>query len=132
MAAVARESGLIVGAQVLEELSWEDVQAFVDALPPAHSYCTDQSSIYPDLLWPEGSSHLISQAKELTHTIESLNANLRHYLKRLCRRTRAFSKCIQALRRAVRLFVWYYKRRQRIILARQLSKHDRCAISLYI
>lgn len=132
MAAVARESGLIVGAQVLEELSWEDVQAFVDALPPAHSYCTDQSSIYPDLLWPEGSSHLISQAKELTHTIESLNANLRHYLKRLCRRTRAFSKCIHALRRAVRLFVWYYNRRQRIILARQLSKHDRCAISLYI
>jgi IS1 family transposase len=162
VAAVARESGLIVGAQVLEELSWEDVQAFVDALPPAHSYCTDQSSIYPDLLWPEGSSHLISQAKELTHTIESLNisqakelthtieslnisqakelthtieslnANLRHYLKRLCRRTRAFSKCIHALRRAVRLFVWYYNRRQRIILARQLSKHDRCAISLYI
>jgi IS1 family transposase len=132
VAAVARESGLIVGAQVLEELSWEDVQAFVDALPPAHFYCTDQSSIYPDLLWPEGSSHLISQAKELTHTIESLNANLRHYLKRLCRRTRAFSKCIHALRRAVRLFVWYYNRRQRIILARQLSKHDRCAISLYI
>lgn len=132
MAAVARESGLIVGAQVLEELSWERVQAFVDTLPPAHSYCTDQSSIYPDVLWPEGSSHLISQAKELTHTIESLNANLRHYLKRLCRRTRAFSKCIHALRRAVRLFVWYYNRRQHIILARQLSKHDRCAISLYV
>ena len=79
MAAVARESGLIVGAQVLEQLSWEDVQAFVDTLPPAHAYCTDQSTIYPDVLWPEGSSHLISQAKELTHTIESINANLRHY-----------------------------------------------------
>lgn len=131
MAAVARESGLIVGAQVLEELSWEDVQGFVDTLPPAHSYCTDQSSIYPDVLWPQGSSHLISKAKELTHTIESFNANLRHYLKRLCRRTRAFSKCIHALRRALRLFVWYYNRRQRIALARQLSKHDRCALSLY-
>lgn len=116
---------------MLEELSWEQVQAFVDTLPPAHSYCTDQSTIYPDLYWPEGSAHVISKAKELTHTIESLNANLRHYLKRLCRRTRAFSKCIQALRRAVRLFVWYYNRRQRIILARRLSKHHRCAISLY-
>jgi hypothetical protein len=131
VAAVARESGLIVGAQVLEELRWEDVQGFVDTLPPAHAYCTDQSTIYPDLLWPEGSTHLVSQAKELTHTIESLNANLRHYLKRLCRRTRAFSKCIQALRTAVRLFVWYYNRRQRIALARHLSKHHRCAISLY-
>lgn len=131
MAAVARDTRLIVGAQVLEELSWEQVQSVIDTLPPAQHYCTDQSPIYPDLLWPEGSAHIISKAKEQTHTIESLNANLRHYLKRLCRRTRAFSKCLQALRRAVRLFVWFYNRRQRIALARDLSKHQRCCLSLY-
>ena len=131
MAAVARETRLIVGVEVLEELSWENMQGVIDTLPSAQTYCTDQSSIYPDLLWPEGSSHIVSKAKEQTHTIESLNANLRHYLKRLCRRTRAFSKCIHALRRAVRLFVWYYNRRQRIALARDLSKHQRCCLSLY-
>lgn len=116
---------------MLEELSWERVQAVIDTLPAAQHYCTDQSRIYPDLLWPQGSSHIISKAKEQTHTIESLNANLRHYLKRLCRRTRAFSKCIHALRRAVRLFVWFYNRRQRIALAHHLTKHQRCCLSLY-
>lgn len=131
MAAVARDTRLIVGAEVLEELSWENVQTFVDTLPAAQAYCTDQSSIYPDLLWPEGSSHIISKAKEQTHTIESLNANLRHYLKRLCRKTRAFSRCIHALRRALRLFVWFYNRRQRIALAYDLSKHQRCCLPLY-
>ena len=131
MAAVARDTGLIVGAEVLEELSWEGVQGVIDTLPAARNYCTDQSTIYPDLLWPEGSTHIISKGKEQTHTIESLNANLRHYLKRLARKTRCFSKCLLALRRAVRLFVWYYNRRQRVALARNLSKHARSCISLY-
>jgi insertion element IS1 protein InsB len=131
VAAVARDTRLIVGAEVLEELSWEEVQGVVDTLPPAASYCTDRSPIYPALLWPEGSSHIISKGKEQTHTIESINANLRHYLKKLARRTRCCSKCLLALRRAVRLFVWYYNRRQRIALARNLSKHARSCISLY-
>ncbi len=131
MAAVARESGLIVGAEVLEELSWEAVQGVIDTLPPARNYCTDQSSVYPDLLWPEGASHIICRSKEQTYTIESINANLRHYLKRLARKTRCFSKCLLALRRAVRLFVWFYNRRQRVALARNLSKHARCCLSLY-
>jgi hypothetical protein len=131
VAAVARDTGLIVGAQVLEELSWEGMQAVVDTLPAATNYCTDQSTIYPDLDWPQGSAHVISKYKEQTHTIESLNANLRHYLKRLARKTRCFSKCITALRKAVRLFVWYYNRRQRVALARNLSKHARSSISLY-
>ena len=128
---MARDTRLIVGAAVLEELSWEGVQEVIDTLPAARNYCTDRSPIYPDLLWPEGSTHIISKGKEQTHTIESINANLRHYLKRLCRRTRAFSKCLLALRRAVRLFVWYYNRRQRIALARNLSKHHRCCFPLY-
>jgi hypothetical protein len=130
-----RDTGLIVGAQVLEELSWENIQGLVDSLPPAQHYTTAQtnllSTLIYDLLWPQGSTHVVSKAKEQTHTIESLNANLRHYLKRLCRRTRAFSKCLHALRRAVRLFVWFYNRRQRIALARHLSKHQRCCLSLY-
>lgn len=116
---------------MLDNLEWESVQEVIDTLPPAQNYCTDRSPIYPDLLWPQGSTHVVSNAKEQTHTIESLNANLRHYLKRLCRRTRAFSKCILALRRAVRLFVWFYNRRQRIALARKLSKHHRCSIPLF-
>jgi IS1 family transposase len=117
--------------QVLEQLQWEEMQQVVDSLPQAVNYCSDQSSIYPDLDWPEGSTHIISKGKEQTHTIESLNANLRHYLKRLARRTRCFSRCFKALQRSVRLFAWYYNRRQRIILSRNLTPYQRSCISLY-
>lgn len=113
---MCRESGLVVGFRVLRERSWEAMQELVDELPSAHRYCTDQFSLYADLDWPEGSSHIISEGKRDTHTIESLNANFRHYLGRLKRRSRCFSRCIQALNRAVRLFVWYYNRRQRMLM----------------
>jgi hypothetical protein len=55
--------------------------------------------------------------KEETHTIESVNANLRTYLKRLARCTRCFSRSLDALRRAVQLFVYHYNQRQRLYLA---------------
>jgi IS1 family transposase len=82
------------------------MQGVVEALPPAQRYCTDQSSIDPDLMWSGGSAHISAKGKQQTHTRESLNTNLRHYRKRLCRRTRAYSKRIPALRKAVRLCVW--------------------------
>src|SRR5207253_7983735 len=104
VAAIARDSGLVVAMQVLEQLQWEGMQEVVDSLPKADNYCSDRSSIYPDLDWPQGSTHIISKGKEQTHTIESLNANLRHYLKRLARKTRCFSKSLDALARSVRLF----------------------------
>jgi hypothetical protein len=69
------------------------------------------------VIWPEGGQHLLSLGKEETYTIESLNANLRTYLKRLVRRTRCFSRSLEALRRAVRLFVYSYNQRQRLYLA---------------
>jgi IS1 family transposase len=114
--AVARDTRLIVGHSVLKERSWEQMQALVDALPPAERYCSDQLALYQDLWWPQGSSHIVSEGKRDTHTIESINANLRTYLGRLKRKSRCFSRCIEALRRAVRLFVWHYNRRQRTLL----------------
>lgn len=117
--------------QVLEELQWENMQEVVDTLPQAHAYCTDRSPIYPDLDWPDGSVHVISKGKEQTHTIESLNSNLRHYLKRLARKTRAFSKCFHSLASSIKLFAWYYNRRQRVILDRNLTPYQRSCLSLY-
>lgn len=125
--AVARESGLVVGEGVMKERSWEAMQSLVDDLPPAHAYCSDELAIYQDLCWPEGSSHIVSEGKRDTHTIESLNANLRTYLGRLKRKSRCFSRCIHALRRAVRLFVWHYNRRQRLLLT---TPHYRGGLAL--
>lgn len=112
---VCRDTGLITGCAVLEERTPPKMQEFVDGLPPAIFYCSDGFKIYQELLWPLDGEHLLSVHKERTHTIESINAQLRTYLARLKRRSRCFSRCLKALWRAVRLFVWHYNRRQRKI-----------------
>lgn len=112
---VCRDTGLITGCAVLEGRSQLKMQEFVDSLPPAIFYCTDGLSIYSDLVWPLESEHLVSVQKERTHTIESINAQLRTYLGRLKRKSRCFSRKLEALWQLVRLFVWHYNRRQRKI-----------------
>ena len=106
MMAVATESGLIVGSAVLKSIDFVPMQEVIDALPAAQYYCSDRAGVYAELVWPDGSEHLVSRGKEHTHTVESLNANLRTYLGRLRRKSRCFSRCWAALARAVRLFVW--------------------------
>ena len=122
MVSVARSSRLIVGAEVVIQRNWETMQEFADELPFADRYCSDGLEVYGDLLWPpnpqgKGSEHVVSEGKEETHTIESVNADLRTYLGRLKRKSRCFSRCLYALRRAIRLFVWHYNKRQRAINA---------------
>src|SRR5579885_1852923 len=115
--AVSRTTGLIVGEQVSLDRSLAGLQAVVDTLPPAPRSTSDGRAAYAELVWPEGSQHLVSLGKEETYTIESVNANLRTYLKRLARRSRCFSRSLEALRRALRLFIYYYNHRQRRYLA---------------
>ena len=126
--ATARGRRLIVGQAVLREREWEQMQRVVDTLPAAKRYCTDDLAVYSEVLWhalPDGRTernHIISEGKRETYTretytIEGINADLRTYLGQLKRRSRCFSRCIGALRRAIRLFVWYYNKRQRAIIA---------------
>lgn len=46
------------------------MQEFVDRLPPAARYCSDQFAVYQELWWPQGSVHVLSERKEETYTIE--------------------------------------------------------------
>ena len=50
--------------------------------------------------------------KSETYRVEGDNAEIRHYLARLVRRSRCFSRCIHALRRAIKLFVHVWNQRQ--------------------
>jgi hypothetical protein len=110
--AVDRTSGTIVEQAVLEQWDWPNAQDFVDTLPAVACYCSDGAEVYQEVRWPEGGEHVISVGKADTYTVESMNANLRTYLGRLKRRSRCFSRSLEALRQAVRLFVWHYNRRQ--------------------
>lgn len=49
--------------------------------------------------------------KSQTYQVEGDNAELRHYLARLARRSRCFSRSLKALGPAVKLFVFAWNRR---------------------
>ncbi len=117
MVAVARDSRLIVGQWVTRVVDWVGTQFFADTLPVAQRYCTDGGAVYPVVAWPEDGTHVLSVNKDETDTIEGINADLRTYLGRLKRRSRCFSRSAAKLEEAVRLFVWHYNRRRRLINA---------------
>lgn len=83
----------------------------IDQVPNAFQYCTDECAAYQGLNYHRG-FHLVALGKSQTYAVEGVNAELRHYLARLVRRSRCFSKCLDALRQATRLFVDCWNRRQ--------------------
>jgi IS1 family transposase len=54
----------------------------------------------------------VAPGKSQTYAVEANNAELRHDLAHLARTSRCFSRSIDALRRAVKLFVCAWNRRQ--------------------
>ena len=86
------------------------MQSVVDAAPHAAGYYSDAFNTYRGLCW--WGEHRSMYDKSQTYSVEGVNADLRHYLARLARRSRCFSRCIHALRRAVDLFVRCYNARQ--------------------
>jgi len=94
---------------------WErkavNLQQVVDQGQRAQQYFSDQWELYQLLVYYPG-KHAVSEGKADPYAVEADNAELRHYLARLARRSRCFSRCIQALRNAVKLFVYAFNRRQ--------------------
>src|SRR5215213_9330142 len=111
MTMVERTTRCIVGWRVGEERSQAVLQALLDTAPQALFYFSDEFSTYEALVYKPG-IHLALPNKSQTYSVEGDNAELRHYLARLARRSRCFSRCLQALRRAVKLFVHAWNRRQ--------------------
>ena len=86
------------------------MQTVIDAGPHAESYFSDAFLTDRELCW--WGTHQAMYDKSQTYSVEADKAELRHYLARLTRKTRCFSKCIDALRRAVELFIWWWNKRQ--------------------
>ncbi len=87
------------------------LQALLDRAPQAAQYYSDQLGAYTNLVYYPG-KHQALPNKSQTYAVEADNAELRHYLARLGRRSRCFTRAIQALRDAVKLFVYAWNRRQ--------------------
>lgn len=86
------------------------MQAVIDGAPHAAQYFSDAFLTYRELCW--WGTHQSMYDKSETYSVEADNAELRHYLARLTRKSRCFSKCLKALRRAVELFMWCWNWRQ--------------------
>ncbi len=86
------------------------MQSMLDRCPPAVRYYSDEFNTYGTLVYYPGRHQFVGKSE--TYSVEADNAELRHYLARLARKSRCFSRCIQALWRAVKLFVYCWNRRQ--------------------
>ena len=106
MTAVSRKSRRIVGFDVAFDKSAERIQGMVDTAPPTKIYYTDNYSAYEDVAYL--GEHI--RGKSNTFTVESVNADLRHYIPILARRSRCFPRSLETLQAVLDVFVATYNR----------------------
>lgn len=111
MTEVDRATRCITSWAVVWERTWDAMQEVIEGADPATQYYSDGFATYETLVYYPG-RHAVAPGKSQTYSVEAANAELRHYLARLGRKSRCFSRSIAALRRAVKLFVYAWNRRQ--------------------
>ena len=87
------------------------MQAMLDRSPQAKRYFSDAFSTYEALVYSPA-KHKALPNKSQTYFVEAVNAQLRHYSPRLARKSRCFSRPLQAFWRSVKLFVFAWNPRQ--------------------
>lgn len=110
MTRVDRATRCILGWRVVLERTNAVLQSILDQLPYAEHYYSDGYTLYEAGIY--GAPYAPCYDKSQTFAVEADNAELRHYLARLARKSRCFSRSLEALRAAIHLFVWAWNRRQ--------------------
>lgn len=106
---VSREPRQIVAWEVALDKAASTIQGMVDRAPEAALYCTDGYVAYMDVIYPGG--HLRNMYdKSDTFTVESVNADLRHYIPGLARRRRCFYRRLETLVAVMKWFVLAYNK----------------------
>jgi IS1 family transposase len=106
---ITRKPRKIVGFDVAFDKSPERIQQIVDNSPDAEYYFTDGYNGYVDVVYP-GKHIRNTHDKSDTHNVENINADLRHYIPVLARRSRCFSRKLETLKAVVSVFVDAYNR----------------------
>lgn len=120
MSLVDRTTGCVLAWAVESERTQATLQDMLDRAPQAAFYFSDLFALYRRLVYAPGRYTPMPDKSE-TFRVEGTNAELRHYLARLARASRCFSRCLHALRRAVRIFVFTWNSRQ--LYRRRLPKY---------
>jgi len=107
---VSRTPRQIVGYDVAYDRRPERIQAMVvDAAPYAEQYSSDGYNGYTNVIYP-GAYTQNTRDKSDTYTVEGVNADLRHYIPILARRSRCFARSIETLQAVMEVFVDAYNR----------------------
>ena len=107
IAMVSRLPRQIVAVDAAFDKSPERIQALVDGAPEAENYCTDGFWGYVDVVYPGKHVRNIHNKND-TFTVESVNADLRHYIPILRRRGRCFPRSLDTLRAVLEVFADAY------------------------
>jgi hypothetical protein len=109
MTMVSREPRQIAAFDVAaDKCSWR-IQRMVDEAAWAKKYCTDGYFGYLDVVYPGEHAYNVHNKKD-TFTAESVNADLRHYIPLLRRRSKCFPRSIETLYAVVAVFAAAYNR----------------------
>ncbi len=107
--AVSREPRQIVGFDAAFDKSPDRIQNIVDKAPPAKKYCTDGYLGYIDVVYPGRHIRNVHNKSD-TFTDEGVNADLRHYIPILARRSRCFARKLETLQAVMGVFTEAYNR----------------------
>ncbi len=107
---VDRATHCVLSWDAVPERSSATLQNCLERAPQARQYYSDAFVAYDTLYY--GAPYEMRTDKHETYSVEAVNADLRHYLKRLARKSRCFSRRLEALHRNLRLFVYCYNQRQ--------------------
>lgn len=106
---VSRQPRQIIGWEVTLDKAAQTIQSMVDRAPEAAMYCTDGYVGYMDAIYP-GRHIRNTRDKSDTFTVEGVNADLRHYIPLLARRSRCFPRKLETLQAVMGVFVDAYNR----------------------
>ena len=104
---VSRSPRQIVGFDIAHDKTPERIQAIVDNSPPAEAYAADGFLGYVYVVYPGRHIRNIRNKND-TFTVKSTNADLRHYIPILARRSRCFARTLETLIAVVTVFVESY------------------------
>jgi len=85
------------------------LQGLVDSVEFAQNYCTDGNLTYLDVIFPGRHIRNVHDKRD-THNVESINADLRHYISGLARRSRCFYRRLDTLQAVLSVFIDAYNK----------------------
>jgi IS1 family transposase len=108
---VDRRPSCVVGWRLVAERTLDDLQALLDRAPQARFYYSDLFALCRQAVYTPGLYTAMPDKSE-TFRVEGVNAEFRHYLACLARRSRCFPRCPRRLALVLRLFIFAWNRRQ--------------------